>query len=84
MWLLGTKRGEWQKPRVAVPPACKKQAAIAFYDSRARLAERRTELNRRLAGAVQLEQNRVAGALAALQCRQLLRLTAAIGSSTRA
>jgi hypothetical protein len=47
-------------------------AAIAFYDSRAALTERRAKLDRRLAGiaaefAVQWELNRVDSALARLQ-----------------
>jgi hypothetical protein len=47
-------------------------AAIAFYDSRAPLTERRAKLDRRLAGiaaefAVQWDLNRVDSALARLQ-----------------
>jgi len=47
-------------------------AAVAFYDSRAPLTERRAKLDRRLAGiaaefAVQWELNRVDGALFQLQ-----------------
>jgi hypothetical protein len=53
-------------------PSMQAPAAIAFYDSGARLTERRTKLDPRLAGiaaefAVQWELNRVDSALVQLQ-----------------
>jgi hypothetical protein len=53
-------------------PSMQGSAAIAFYDSRVRMTERRAKLDRRLAGiagefAVQWELNRVDSALARLQ-----------------